>query len=45
MLFRSCYVKAGQNDQARALAAQLRASSVLTRVERIKLDAIESMVG
>lgn len=41
----SCYVKAGQNDQARALAAQLRASSVLTRVERIKLDAIERMVG
>lgn len=41
----SCYVKAGQNDQARALATQLRASSVLTRVERIKLDAIERMVG
>ena len=39
----SCYVKMGQNDKARALAAELRASSVLTRVERIKLDAIERM--
>ncbi|MEC4176787.1 hypothetical protein VIN30_10050 [Adlercreutzia sp. R7] len=39
----ACYVKAGQNDKARALAAQLRTSNVLTRVERIKLDAIERM--
>lgn len=39
----ACYVKTGQNDKARALAAELRASNVLTRVERIKLDAIERM--
>lgn len=39
----ACYVKAGQNDKARALAAQLRTSNVLTRIERIKLDAIERM--
>lgn len=39
----SCYVKIGQNDKARALAAELRASNVLTRIERIKLDAIERM--
>lgn len=39
----ACYVKAGQGDKARALAAELRTSSVLTRVERIKLDAVERM--
>lgn len=39
----ACYVKCGQGDKARALAGKLRASSVLTRVERIKLDAIERM--
>lgn len=39
----ACYVKAGQGDKARALAAELRRASVLTRVERIKLDAVERM--
>ncbi|MEY8460268.1 hypothetical protein AALA69_03955 [Eggerthellaceae bacterium 24-137] len=39
----ACYVKAGQGDKARALAAELRTASVLTRVERIKLDAVERM--
>lgn len=39
----ACYVKAGQSDKARALAAELRHASVLTRVERIKLDAVERM--
>lgn len=39
----ACYVKAGQGDKARALAAELRHASVLTRVERIKLDAVERM--
>lgn len=39
----SCYVKAGETSKAKALAAQLRQSSVLTRFERIKLDAIERM--
>lgn len=39
----ACYVKAGQHDKARSLAAELRTSSVLTRVERIKLDAVERM--
>lgn len=39
----ACYVKAGQGDRARALAAELRNASVLTRIERIKLDAVERM--
>ena len=39
----ACYVKAGQGDKARALAAELRNASVLTRIERIKLDAVERM--
>lgn len=39
----ACYIKAGQGDKARDLAAELRGSSVLTRIERIKLDAIERM--
>lgn len=39
----ACYVKAGQGEKARALAAELRCASVLTRVERIKLDAVERM--
>lgn len=39
----ACYVKAGQGEKARALAAELRRASVLTRVERIKLDAVERM--
>lgn len=39
----ACYVKAGQGEKARALAADLRRASVLTRVERIKLDAVERM--
>lgn len=39
----SCYVKAGETAKAKALAAQLRQSSVLTRFERIKLDAVERM--
>ena len=39
----ACYVKAGDGDKARAVAAELRQSSVLTRVERMKLDAVERM--
>ncbi len=39
----ACFIKAGQGEEARALAASLRTSSVLTRIERIKLDAIERM--
>lgn len=39
----SCYVKAGDSKKAKALAATLRQSSVLTRFERIKLDAVERM--
>ena len=39
----SCYVKAGETAKAKALAAKLRQSSVLTRFERIKLDAVERM--
>lgn len=39
----ACYVKAGDGAKARALAAELRQSSVLTRVERMKLDAVERM--
>lgn len=39
----ACYIKAGQGDKARDLAAELCGSSVLTRIERIKLDAIERM--
>lgn len=39
----ACYVKCGQSEKARELAGKLRASRVLTRVERIKLDAIERM--
>ena len=37
----ACYVKAGDGDKARAVAAELRQSSVLTRVERMKRDAVE----
>lgn len=39
----ACYVKAGDAQKAKALAAKLRQSSVLTRFERIKLDAVERM--
>ncbi len=39
----ACYVKAGDGAKARAVAAELRQSSVLTRVERMKLDAVERM--
>lgn len=39
----ACYVKAGDGAKARAVAADLRQSSVLTRVERMKLDAVERM--
>lgn len=39
----ACYVKAGDGAKARALAAELRQSSVLTRIERVKLDAVERM--
>lgn len=39
----ACYVKAGDADKAKALASKLRQSSVLTRFERIKLDAVERM--
>lgn len=39
----SCYVKANDIPKAKALAAKLRQSSVLTRFERIKLDAVERM--
>ncbi len=39
----SCYVKAGDAKKAKEIAAKLRQSSVLTRFERIKLDAVERM--
>lgn len=39
----ACYVKAGDVKKAKALASKLRQSSVLTRFERIKLDAVERM--
>lgn len=39
----ACYVAAGQGEKAQAVAATLRASSVLTKVERFKLNAIERM--
>ena len=39
----ACYVKAGDTNKAKALASKLRQSSVLTRFERIKLDAVERM--
>ncbi|MCI8468261.1 MAG: hypothetical protein HFJ75_01960 [Eggerthellaceae bacterium] len=39
----ACYVKAGDGTKARAIAAELRQSSVLTRIERMKLDAVERM--
>ncbi len=39
----SCYVKAGDAKKAKSIAAKLRQSSVLTRFERIKLDAVERM--
>lgn len=39
----SCYVKAGDVKKAKEIAAKLRQSSVLTRFERIKLDAVERM--
>ena len=39
----ACYVKANDVKKAKALAAKLRQSSVLTRFERIKLDAVERM--
>lgn len=39
----ACYVKAGDAKKAKELAAKLRQSSVLTRFERIKLDAVERM--
>lgn len=39
----SCYVKADDIPKAKAIAARLRQSSVLTRFERIKLDAVERM--
>lgn len=39
----ACYVKAGDAAKAKEIAAKLRQSSVLTRFERIKLDAVERM--
>lgn len=39
----SCYVKANDVKKAKEIAAKLRQSSVLTRFERIKLDAVERM--
>lgn len=39
----ACYVKAGDANKAKEIAAKLRQSSVLTRFERIKLDAVERM--
>ncbi len=39
----ACYVSAQEGSKARALASQLRNSKVLTKVERIKLDAVERM--
>lgn len=39
----SCYVKADDAEKALALAVELHKSSVLTRVERIKLDAVARM--
>lgn len=39
----ACYVKAGDAAKAKETAAKLRQSSVLTRFERIKLDAVERM--
>lgn len=39
----ACYVKADDIAKAKSLAAQLRQSSVLTRFERLKLDAVERM--
>ena len=39
----ACYVKAGDAAKAKEIAAKLRQSSVLTRFERIKLDAVEMM--
>lgn len=41
----ACYVKAGQPDRARTLATELREQSqVMTKVERIKLDAVTRML-
>ena len=39
----ACCVKAGDAAKAKEIAAKLRQSSVLTRFERIKLDAVERM--
>lgn len=40
----SCYVKADQLDKARELAEELNRSSVLTRAERVKLEAVGRML-
>lgn len=41
----ACYVKANQPERARALATELREQSqVMTKVERIKLDAVTRML-